>query len=199
MLSENPKVKSLLDYRMQAVFGLMWALELRSCWDRAPPFSILVNERLIVEGNLSAITNPMMEAGFLHCRALLEFLGLQASEKGNAGSVKLVELKKRRNDDVGIEHFKNADGPLKILSPHVALSRYRGPAEDAEKSFLSIFKIANKHLLHNTTAFFDDDDNPHGVNVAVHGIPALMKSYFYTPLGLLPPTPWITVRSREEP
>lgn len=192
MLSEHAKVKKLLDYRLQAVFGLMWALELRSCWNTAPPISIFINEHLTVEGNLSAITNPMIEAGFIHCRALLEFLGLQRSKDG-----KTIQALKRREGDIGIEHFKNADGLLKMRLPDVVLSRYLGPPEKAENSFLGIIEIANKHLLHNTISLLEENNDVTNVEFAIREMPALMTNYFYTPLGLLPPTPWITTRPRE--
>ena len=57
----------------------------------------------IMEGNLNAFTNPAIEAGLVHSRALLEFLGL-CDKNGT-----LCNIKKRRRGDVGIEHFKNAD------------------------------------------------------------------------------------------
>ena len=71
--------------------------------------TLYVDGKQIMEGNLNAFTNPAIEAGLVHCRALLEFLGL-CNKNGT-----LCKIKKRRPSDVGIEHFKNADGPLKML------------------------------------------------------------------------------------
>ena len=41
-----------------------------------PSMTIHVNGKRIMEGNLNAFTNPAIEAGLMHCRGLLEFLGL---------------------------------------------------------------------------------------------------------------------------
>lgn len=49
----------------------------------------------------------------MHCRALLEFLGLCRANSGRLGL-----LKKRRGGDIGIEHFRNPNGFL----PKVASS-----------------------------------------------------------------------------
>ncbi len=112
---DKRKIKRLLDHRMQSVAMLNWALDLKARWCEAPTIAVHINGRLEIEGNLHAITNPMFEVGLVHCRALLEFLGLR-DENG-----KLVQIKQRRDKDVGVEHFCNADGRLKKVQPEVAL------------------------------------------------------------------------------
>ena len=61
--------------------------------------SIHVNDKLVVEGNLNGFTNPAIEAGLMHCRALLEFLGLYAADRRLGG------MKKRRGTDIGQRAF----------------------------------------------------------------------------------------------
>jgi hypothetical protein len=119
------------------------------------------------------------------------FLGL-CDEKG-----KLGQIKKRHNTDVGVEHFGNADGPLAKVQPAVALSRYDGGQVEAEKALVKILHVTNKGLAHNTMSLIEDPGDSKLIEIASRGVPALMVSYFYTPLGLLPPESRITNRSRE--
>jgi hypothetical protein len=63
----------------------------------------------------------MIEAGFVHARALLEFLWLCTAD-GN-----LAQVKRRRRDDIGIETFSNAQGLLCLVHPDEAVAAYLGP------------------------------------------------------------------------
>src|SRR5215207_2941710 len=116
---------------MQAVDTLNYALRLQSSWSTAPWMTMHVDGKQVMEGNLNAFTNPAIEAGLIHCRALLEFLGL-CDRDGQ-----LSNRKRRNPGDVGIEHFGNADGPLKMVKPETALSKYDGGREEAEKALLT--------------------------------------------------------------
>jgi hypothetical protein len=172
----------LLPYRMQAVDTLNLAVRLRMEWDTPPPMCIHVNDKLVVEGNLNAFTNPAIEAGLVHCRALLEFLGLSMTK-----DARLENRKGRRPDDIGIEHFSNAGGPLLIVTPDDALKRYKGGREQAEKALLSVFQITNKGLAHITEDLVDNPEHGILIEIASRGVPSLVISHLYTPLGLPPP------------
>jgi hypothetical protein len=63
-------LRELLPYRMQAVAILNLALNLQATLGAAP-MNIYANDELAVEGNLNAFINPAIEAGLMHCRALL--------------------------------------------------------------------------------------------------------------------------------
>lgn len=65
-------------YRMQAAAILNRAQTLRATWVEVP-MNIYVNDKLVVEGNLNGFTNPAMEARLMHCRTMLEFPGLCAT------------------------------------------------------------------------------------------------------------------------
>ena len=83
-MNEDHLLHELLPYRMQAVAILNRALSLRATWGVAR-MNIYVNDKLVVEGNLNGFTNPAIEAGLMHCRALLEFLGLCMTKDGRLG------------------------------------------------------------------------------------------------------------------
>jgi hypothetical protein len=178
---EKQKILHLLDYRMQSVEQLNWALSTRSQWDAAPPIAVHIDGKLSLEGNLNAITNPMLEVGLVHCRALLEFLGLR-SENG-----KLSQIQTRRPTDIGIEYFESTSGPLTKVSPETAVSRYKGDEAEAERALLRVFQLTNKHLAHCTFDLNDEADDIGLIDIASRGVTALMISYFYTPLGLTRP------------
>ncbi len=187
---DKHKTFRLLDHRMQSVSTLNWALGVRTQWKAAPSISVHVDGKLMLEGNLNAITNPMLDVGLVHCRALLEFLGLC----DKAGS--LSQIDRRQKSDVGIEDFSNAKGPLAKVTPEIAVSRCGGDQAKAEAALLKVFHLANKGLAHNTNGMIDDPADFGLIEIASRGIPSLMVSYFYTPLGLPRPDPRITTRRR---
>lgn len=188
----NQRMMHLLAHRMQSVAVLNWALDLTSNLREEPPIAVYIDGKLMIEGNLNAITNPILEVGLVHCRALLEFLGL-CDSNGSLGQIK----KRHKKTDVGIEHFHNAAGPLTKVEPEVALSRYEGDRSEAEKALVSVLHVTNKGLAHNTMDLIESAEGAKFIEIASRGVPALMVSYFYTPLGLPKPNSWITTRPRE--
>ena len=150
-----------------------------------------VDGKQIMDGNLNAFTNPAIEAGVMHGRALLEFLGLCSNKTGT-----LCNIKKRRPSDVGIEHFKNADGDLKMVDPETALKRYDGGRAEAEQALLPVFDIANKGVAHVTQDLKAHPEQARLLEIASRGIPSLVISHLYTPLGIPAPKYQITSRPR---
>lgn len=189
---DDKKTMHLLDHRLQSVDALNWALRLRSSWQEAPQIAVYIDGKLTIEGTLNAITNPMIEVGLVHCRALLEFLGLCDRN----GALSQIKDKERHKTDVGIERFSNADGALKKVDPDVALSRYEGDRSEAEKALLSVLHVTNKGVAHNTIDLIESPDGDKLIEIASRGVPSLMVSYFYTPLGLPRPRSTITMRHR---
>ena len=185
-------LNEIIPYRMQAVDTLILAMRLATRWPHPPPLEIHVNGELQVEGNLYAFTNPAIEVGLVHCRALPEFLGLTANKSG-----RIVNIDQRRSSDIGIEHFSNASGHLSMVNPETALSRYGGGKEEAEKALLAVFQITNKGIAHVTEDIKDNPDHGRLIEIASLGVPSLVVSYLYTPLGLLSPDYKLTHRKRE--
>jgi hypothetical protein len=149
---------------------------------------IFVEGKLQIEGNLNAFTNPAIEAGVVHCRVLLEFLGL-CVHKGC-----LTHIERRKKSDIGIENFVGSSGPLQKVDIDVALARYKGDPADAERALLTVFRLANKNLSHTTCELENHPEDVTSLLIAAAGIPSLVVSYLYTPLGLPPPNYKITSR-----
>ncbi len=172
----------IIPYRMHAVSTLNLAARMRMDADKRQAMEIYVDGKLRIEGNIFAFTNPALEAGLVHCRALLEFLGLR--EKNG----KLDNRAGRRPTDVGIEHFNTPDGtPLKMVTPDDAANRYPGPSEEAKNALLAVFQVANKELAHVTEDLRNSPEHARLIEIASMGIPVLMVGCFYKPLGLASP------------
>lgn len=184
-------LEHFIPHSLGAIEALNVALRLQTNLGEAQPMKILINDQLTIEGNSNAFTNAAIEAGVIHCRALLEFLGL-TSASGRLQNI----TRKRQPDDIGIEHFENASGFLTHVSPAQVLSRYPGSAAEAEQALLSVFRIANKGLAHLTSSFVASPEETRLLEIASRGIPALVVSYLYTPLDRPAPASQVSSRLR---
>ncbi|CCE04883.1 hypothetical protein BRAS3843_120055 [Bradyrhizobium sp. STM 3843] len=148
--------------------------------------------KLVVEGTLQGFTNPAIEAGLMHCRALLEFLGLCVKRDGRLGNVG-----SRRTSDIGIEQFNTPSGvPLKMVTVDDAADRYPGPRDEAESALVAIFRVTNKGLAHVTSELHDSPQNGRLIEIASRGVPVLMVGCFYKPMGVPAPDYKLSQRPR---
>lgn len=189
----DKQLREIIPHRMYAVSMLNYAAQLSTRYEKVPPIEVFVDGKLLIKGNLFAFTNPAIEAGLVHCRALLEFLGLTVNKSG-----RIVNVSGRRPTDIGIEHFSNASGSLPMVTPDAALARYDGGKEDAEKALVEVYRITNKGIAHLTEDLTDNPDHGRLIEIASSGIPSLVVSYLYTPLGLPAPDYKITHRPRDK-
>lgn len=170
-----------IPYRLQAVGVLALAWKWWNTWEAPKQAQVFFDGQLAIEGNSSAILNPMLEAGFVHARALLEFLGLCVKNG------KLANIERRRPDDIGIESFSVNGRALPMVTPSAAIRTYTGPAEDAEQALMSVFHIANKGFAHFSYGLTQGRWSASNVAIACEGIPVLVINTLYVPLGLPPP------------
>lgn len=179
---DNEEVLTVwIPYRLQAIQTMWWAYN--KLHDLPPPreLQVFVDGKQLIQGNASAVLNPMVEAGFIHARCLLEFLGLRV-EKG-----KLVTIGNRRADDIAIEHFAANGMALGKVSPDAALSAYTGPKDRGERALVAIFDLANKGLAHFTSTS-SDGYNSLDLEIACKGIPVLVQNHLYTKLHMPVPS-----------
>lgn len=187
-------ITRILPYRLGAVEVLNLAVRYRLRWPEAVPMQVHFDGRLEIDGLSTAFTDPAIEAGIIHSRALLEFLGIGANPSDHR---KLVSRPPpRRPDDLLIEHFSNSFGTLSRVTPAQAIAKYDGPAEEAERALARIIHVANKGLAHSTVGLIDDIEDLRLTEIASRGLRSLVVSYFYTPMGLQPPRELIKSRQR---
>lgn len=178
----------IIPYRMQAASILNLALRHVEQWPKARRMSIYFDDKLFIDGLSTGFTNAAIESGVLHCRALLEFLGLRATS-----SSQLVQRPVGgRKDDVGIEDYH-----LPLVGVPEVTAKYPGDAVEAESALATLVITANKWLAHNTTAVELKPAQLHLLEIASRGVPTLAVSYFYTKLAL--PAPDYEISSRPRP
>ena len=183
----------ILPYRLEAVEILGLALRYRLSWSGPVRMEVFFDGKLSIEGLSTAFTNAAIEAGIIHCRALLEFIGLRADPR-NQG--RLAQRASGRGDDLLIEHFSNAAGALQLVTLAEAVAPYQGSSQEAERALARVINIANKGLAHSTVGLISDPDDLRLSEVASRGVRALLIKHFYVALGLQPPAERIGVRKR---
>jgi len=183
MMTLDEVLNQWIPYRLQAIDTLQFAWQWIGESDEPRQVDVLVDGQPKLRCNVAAIANPMIEAGMIHARALLEFLGLCAING------KLGQIRKRRPDDVAVEHFSTAEFPLCIVTPNAALSAYPGPKGEAEDALVAIFEWANKGLAHLTTGVLSGNYTDQHLDIACRGIPVLLHNHLYAKLGREVPQP----------
>ena len=179
MNTPSPELLSLLEYRLRAVAIGHLALRYSTAWDEVPSIQIYFDGKQVIEGKATAFTNGAIESAIVHCRALLEFLGL-----GGKSQTELVERANRsKNDDIGVEHFP---GLSKVSVQH-AVQPYPGPKAEAEGALAYVVYLANKGLAHTTSSFTKHDRGSELLEIAFRVVPALVVNRFYMPLAIEPP------------
>lgn len=191
MTTNNSSTFDLLRYRLESVAIGHLALRHTLDWDTVPSLKIYFGDMQVIEGNALAFTNPAIEAALVHCRALLEFLGLSAKNEKT-----LAQRKSARNDDVVIEHFSVPTGHLRKITVVEATAPYTGDPVEAEQAFAYVLHTTNKGLAHTTSGFYKSVEASQLLEIAFRGVLTLMVNYFYNPLGVQPPDYEIKSRPR---
>lgn len=186
----DKELLALLAYRTEAIWIGHLALRHHISWEDAPLMEIFFNGKQVIEGKGTGFTNAAIESAIIHCRAILEFLGLQQSK---ACSTQIAERTKRtKADDWGVEKIFG----LSMLTKVEALSAYPGSAVEAEAALALIFHSANKGLAHTTSSFKRHSGDGSLLEIAFRGVPTLLVNGFYIPLGIDPPRRELTSRRR---
>lgn len=180
---------AMLEYRMRAVaighLALRYAME----WESAPSLKIYFDELQVMEGRATGFTNGAIESAIMHCRALLEFIGLGA---GKTPTMLRELTEDRRSDDQGIEQIPG----LEKVGIAAALAAYPGPGGEAEAALAYVTYLANKGLAHTSKSFSKHDQGAPLLEIAFRGVPVLIANKVYIPPGFEPPAYQVQGRSR---
>lgn len=188
-MTKDEVLNQWIPYRLQAIETLQFAWEWLGESEKQRQVEVVVDGKLKFKGNVAAIANPMIEVGFIHARALLEFLGLAAKDG------KLVQAR-RRNDDIAVEQFSSPAIRLKMVTLSDVFSAYPGPQEEAEQALVAIFEWTNKGLAHFTTGDLSRNYTEQHLDIACRGIRALLHNHLYAKLGRDIPEPPIPIPLR---
>ncbi|VVE27814.1 hypothetical protein PPN31114_03492 [Pandoraea pneumonica] len=143
-------------YKMSVEYGLH-ALQLASKHNQLAPLRVYVDQEAepVHETTVNMYTHPISNMAAVHCRLLLEFVGLRSG--GQLSD--LVEIKERKKGDVGIEDFWDIGGsPLHRL-PLGVVHRFPQP-EKVRRAWVATCDFAGQRLAHATY-----DNKLNGVDV----------------------------------
>ena len=189
MHTKQEYLETVIPYRMKAISIFHVALKYVSHFDSPKRLEIYLDGKLSIEGLSTAWTNPAIESGIMHCRAMLEFLGLNVDPKNPE---KLVQRSGRRPTDLCLESYG-----LDPISISDALNCYDGPVLDAEKALASVIYRANKGVAHATLNSIVSEDEHRLFEIAARGVPTLVINSLYLPLKLEVPDYQVPSRRRE--
>jgi hypothetical protein len=172
-----------IPYRLQAIETFQFAWNWIGESELPRKVVVLVDGHEKLRGNVAAVTNPMIDAGIIHARALLEFLGLCARD-GH-----LAQVSKRRAGDVAVEQYSTPERPLTMASPDTVFAAYPGPRAEDEEALVSVFELANKLMAHITDGAVSREWTDQHLDIALRGIPVLVHNHLYAKLGRRAPSP----------
>lgn len=172
---------SLLEYRIRAVAIGHLALRYSMTWDEVPSMTVYFDDVQVMEGSATGFTNGAIESAVIHCRALLEFMGLGAG--ATATTLRELTSSRRREDDDGVEFI---DG-LNRVTIAEAVASYAGEEQEAQAALAFVAHIANKGLAHMSRSFSKHDAGARLLEIAFRGVPILVCNKVYVRLGLEPP------------
>jgi hypothetical protein len=176
----------LLPHRLNALAIAELMIEFRLKWEEPKPMQVFVEGRLQFEGLTNLFTNPILEAGTLHTRALLEFIGL----KTVAGHLAELDLKTRKRDDAGIERMTGPNGPLPLVRLRQVQEEYPADPGQAQRALAAVILAANKGMAHSSTSYFSSPTDVRHTLLAVRLAQTLVEKHVYLPLGRRrPPLP----------
>lgn len=167
-----------LPYRLAAVKDASWALDLFPDTAGGATVQAAVAGEIFLEGNLLVFLRSIVENGFMHTRALLEFLGLVVKNG------KLVEVTRRRSSDVAIEHYCFNGEPIPKVSLEEVFQAINMPRPVVEWALVQICDNANKLFAHVTTGETLAMAMKVQIQVALDAMPKLLDIYLYERVGL---------------
>lgn len=171
-------LKVSLPYRLAAVKDASWALDLLPKAAGGATVQATIAGEIFLEGNLALFIYPIVDNGFMHTRAILEFLGL-AVKNG-----KLVEVARRRPSDVAIENYYLHGKPIPKVSLEEVFQAINMPRPVVEWALVQICENANKLFAHVTTGEVLAMAMQVQIQIALDAMPKLLGIYFYERLGL---------------
>jgi hypothetical protein len=186
-MDPTPYIEEFLPYKLNAVHQLELGLLRHMEWlDKGlrPKIEIKFDDKTSIVGNSNAYINPLIESGILHIRSLLEFIGLKSDKQG----VALMQVQRRNDDDVGVEHLKINGQVLKMIDVKKLRIEMADQADLVLSSLSFVIWLANKFVAHFTTIINLDIETLDKILVASKATPLIIINHVYAAQGLSIPT-----------
>jgi hypothetical protein len=178
ILSLDEILSTWLPLRMHAINNAAWAMDMQTRIIGSEEARLSIGDNLNYKSYVGNFLLPVYESGFVHGRALLEFVGLQAKNG------KLIQIKRRRPSDIAIENYYVNGNPLAMVTPAEICAFINIPDPVVEWALVGIIENTNRLLSHVTSG--------EALAMAMHGqvrcafeeLPKVIKMFFYEKLGL---------------
>lgn len=192
-MNSDDYLSRLLPHRLDALAIAVLMLKFTMQWKEPKPMQIYVDHRLQFEGRTTMFTNPALEVGVLHARALLEFMGLKAV----SGILVQAVSNSRRSDDAAIEKLTGPNGPLSLVTPEEAGAIHPSDPEGAKQALAQTIVAGHKGLAHSSATYFSKPVQAERILLALQVTQKLIERYVYLPLGRQRPPVPIEARPRD--
>ncbi|MBC8492795.1 MAG: hypothetical protein H8D43_03335 [Chloroflexi bacterium] len=168
-----------LPYRLQAVDGLRWVSELLLVGNYPASVEVFFDGRRVISStSFRFLTNPMLEAGVIFCRVLLEFLGVSLD---NTTKDRLKQRTSGWRDAVKIEDFRLL--PITVEQVRQAPT---GSPDQVEEACAYTILTAHKAIAHLTPGPEPKSDVAK-LHLCSLTVPWLVCEYVYRALELPEP------------
>jgi hypothetical protein len=193
-MDSDDYLSRILPHRLDALAIAELLLKFRLKWREPKPMQIYVDGRLQFEGRTTMFTNPALEVGVLHARALLEFLGLKVFE----GALVQATSSSRRRDDAAVELMNGPSGPLQTVTLEQAGAIHPTDPIAARNALAKIIVAGHKGLAHSSATYFAAPAEAEDILLALNITQQLVEKYVYLPLGRQRPPIPIEARPRSD-
>lgn len=176
-------VETWLPVRMGAIDDMLWVLDLSDQFGSEVEIQVHIKDGPVFASGLPLLWGPMLAAGYVHARALLEFIGISAKDGA------LIQIQRRRSSDLAIEHYSVDGKKLEKVTLDEAYSTINMPKTVVDWALVTVIEHANKFFAHVTTGEVLTMAMDHQVRIALRGVSTLVQNHFFAKLGAREATP----------
>lgn len=176
-LSLDEILNEWLQMRIQAIHSMLWILDLSDQFGDDASIQVRIKAGPTIESTLPFLSSPIIAAGYVHSRAVLEFLGITTKDG------KLVRVGSRHKTDVAIEHYSIDGVFLQMVSLDDVYAAINMPTSIAEWALVTIVESANKFYAHVTKGEVLTMAMQHQVKLALDGILILLNNHLFAKLN----------------
>lgn len=174
-------VETWLPARVGAIDDMLWILDLSDQFGRDIEIQLHIKDGPAFNSSLSLLSGPMLAAGYVHARALLEFIGISAKDGA------LIQVQRRRPSDLAIEHYSIDGKNLEKVPLDEVYASINMPRTVVDWALVTVIEYANKFFAHVTTGEVLTMALDHQVRIALRGISMLVHNNLFAKLGRAEP------------
>lgn len=193
-MDQNQFLNSVIPHRLRGNAILFASTQIYAkclVYENELPARLSVKGEVVMEGGVFSLLNPLVEAGLVNLRCLVQFLGVKRNSKSG-----ILVARIKRSDDVGIEDFKFNGMPLSKVTPETLCSILEDyPPDAAYEAMCHTLQMADKAIAHVTANHNVICTDLRQVAVAAKCVESAVMRFLYRAMELEQPN--IKVKSVE--